>query len=150
MNGQEETCVAQDAAELARLGAELMARAIAAAIEARGVARIALSGGSTPSGAYQRLAARTERIVAAGLSMGGSLTLWTGQQHPEVAGLVCVNPATQPFADARSVPPACADCAHLAACGGGCAGRRRLMSALGEPDPYCPVVRGETRRAASR
>ncbi|MGK3993311.1 6-phosphogluconolactonase [Sorangium sp. So ce1024] len=57
MNGAEETCVAQDTAELARLGAELMARAIAAAIEARGVARIALSGGSTPSGAYQRLAA---------------------------------------------------------------------------------------------
>jgi carboxylesterase len=49
--------------------------------------------------AYQRLAARTERIVAAGLSMGGSLTLWTGQQHPEVAGLVCVNPATQPFGE---------------------------------------------------
>ncbi|WP_437694160.1 6-phosphogluconolactonase [Sorangium sp. So ce176] len=57
MNGAEETCVARDTAELARLGAELMARAIAAAIEARGVARIALSGGSTPSGSYQRLAA---------------------------------------------------------------------------------------------
>ncbi|XYH92442.1 6-phosphogluconolactonase [Sorangium sp. So ce1128] len=57
MNGGEETCVAKDAAELARLGAELMARAIAAAIEARGVARIALSGGGTPSEAYQRLAA---------------------------------------------------------------------------------------------
>ncbi|WP_433937610.1 6-phosphogluconolactonase [Sorangium cellulosum] len=57
MNGAEETCVAQDTAELARLGAELMARAITAAIEARGVARIALSGGSTPSGSYQRLAA---------------------------------------------------------------------------------------------
>ncbi|WP_437787266.1 6-phosphogluconolactonase [Sorangium sp. So ce1097] len=57
MNGAEETCVAEDTAELARLGAELMAREIAAAIEARGVARIALSGGSTPSGAYQRLAA---------------------------------------------------------------------------------------------
>jgi carboxylesterase len=47
--------------------------------------------------AYQRLAARTERIVAGGLSMGGSLTLWIGQRHPEVAGLVCINPATQPF-----------------------------------------------------
>jgi carboxylesterase len=47
--------------------------------------------------AYERLAARTDRVVAAGLSMGGSLTLWTGQQHPEVAGLVCINPATQPF-----------------------------------------------------
>jgi carboxylesterase len=46
--------------------------------------------------AYQRLAARTDKVVVAGLSMGGSLTLWTGLQHPEVAGLVCVNPATVP------------------------------------------------------
>ncbi len=58
--------------------------------------------------------------------------------------------ATKPFADARSVPRACADCAHLPACGGGCAGRRRLMDALGEPDPYCPIVRGEQRRLAIR
>src|SRR5262245_5229883 len=46
--------------------------------------------------AYRRLAARTEAIVVVGLSMGGSLTLWTAAQHPEVAGIVCVNPATQP------------------------------------------------------
>ena len=44
--------------------------------------------------AYRRLAARTGKIVVMGLSMGGSLTLWTGLQHPEVAGLVLVNPAT--------------------------------------------------------
>jgi radical SAM protein with 4Fe4S-binding SPASM domain len=58
--------------------------------------------------------------------------------------------ATKSFADARSIPEACGDCAHLAACGGGCAGRRRLMGALGEPDPYCPIVRGEQRRLAIR
>ncbi len=46
--------------------------------------------------AYQRLAGRAEQIVVGGLSMGGSLTLWTGLEHPEVLGLVCVNPATQP------------------------------------------------------
>jgi carboxylesterase len=46
--------------------------------------------------AYQRLAARTDAVVVAGLSMGGSLTLWTGLQHPGIAGLVCVNPATVP------------------------------------------------------
>jgi len=46
--------------------------------------------------AYQRLAARTERLVVAGLSMGGSLSLWTALHHPEVAGLVLVNPATMP------------------------------------------------------
>ena len=28
--------------------------------------------------------------------MGGSLTLWTALQHPEVAGIVCINPATKP------------------------------------------------------
>jgi radical SAM protein with 4Fe4S-binding SPASM domain len=58
--------------------------------------------------------------------------------------------ATRPFAEARSIPEACAECDHVAACGGGCAGRRRLMGALGEPDPYCPVVRGEQRRLAIR
>jgi len=58
--------------------------------------------------------------------------------------------ATKPFVDARSVPEACAGCAHQAACGGGCAGRRRLMGALGEPDPYCPIVRGEQRRLTIR
>lgn len=46
--------------------------------------------------AYRRLAARASRIVVLGLSMGGSLTLWAGTQHPEVRGLVCVNPATLP------------------------------------------------------
>jgi carboxylesterase len=46
--------------------------------------------------AFQRLAARTDMIVVAGLSMGGSLTLWTAAEHPEVAGIVCINPATVP------------------------------------------------------
>jgi carboxylesterase len=48
--------------------------------------------------AYQRLAARTDKVVVAGLSMGGSLTLWTALQHPEVAGVICINPATKPQA----------------------------------------------------
>jgi radical SAM protein with 4Fe4S-binding SPASM domain len=58
--------------------------------------------------------------------------------------------ATEPFVDARSVPEACRACPHLAACGGGCAGRRRLTGALGEPDPYCPIVHGEQRRLVIR
>jgi carboxylesterase len=49
--------------------------------------------------AFQRLAARTDRIVIAGLSMGGSLALWTALRHHDVLGLVLVNPATQPQAD---------------------------------------------------
>ena len=58
--------------------------------------------------------------------------------------------ATEPFAEARSVPKACGACPHLAACGGGCAGRRRLMGALGEPNSYCPIMRGEQRRLVIR
>lgn len=46
--------------------------------------------------AYRTLAQRASSIVVMGLSMGGSLTLWVGTQHPEIKGLVCVNPATQP------------------------------------------------------
>lgn len=53
----EETVVARDAAELGRLGAELLGRAIAEAVDARGVARVALSGGTTPLAAYAELAA---------------------------------------------------------------------------------------------
>lgn len=43
--------------------------------------------------AYERLAARTEKVVVVGLSMGGSLTLWLASRHPEILGIVCVNPA---------------------------------------------------------
>ena len=52
----DEVIVAASRDELAALAAETMARAIALAVEKRGRARIALSGGSTPIPAYQRLA----------------------------------------------------------------------------------------------
>lgn len=45
--------------------------------------------------AYGRLAGRTDRVVVAGLSMGGALTLRLGADHPEIVGLVCINPATR-------------------------------------------------------
>ena len=48
--------------------------------------------------AYAKLAQRVAKIVVMGLSMGGSLTLWLAAQHPETSGIVCVNPATFPFA----------------------------------------------------
>src|SRR5438067_3818811 len=38
--------------------------------------------------AYQDLAGRCERVVVAGLSMGGTLTAWLAANHPEVAGIV--------------------------------------------------------------
>lgn len=46
--------------------------------------------------AYTRLRGRAEHVVVAGLSMGGALALRLGADHPEIAGLVCVNPVTQP------------------------------------------------------
>jgi radical SAM protein with 4Fe4S-binding SPASM domain len=49
---------------------------------------------------------------------------------------------TPEFLDARRVPDRCIGCP----CRGGCAGRRMLLGALGEPDPYCPFARGDTVR----
>lgn len=43
--------------------------------------------------AYLELASRCDRVVAAGLSMGGTLCLWLAGRHPELAGVVAVNPA---------------------------------------------------------
>jgi carboxylesterase len=48
--------------------------------------------------AYRTLTARADRVIVVGLSMGGALTLRLGADHPEIAGLVCINPATQPQA----------------------------------------------------
>jgi radical SAM protein with 4Fe4S-binding SPASM domain len=50
---------------------------------------------------------------------------------------------TESFEAARALPGACRSCVFVASCGGGCAGRRRLIGHIGEPDPYCPVVKGE-------
>jgi len=49
--------------------------------------------------AYERLAARTDRVVAAGQSMGATLSLWLGTRHPELRGLVCINAAAEPQPD---------------------------------------------------
>jgi carboxylesterase len=42
--------------------------------------------------AYLNLAARCEAVVVVGLSMGGTLSVWLGEHHPEIAALVLVNP----------------------------------------------------------
>ncbi len=49
--------------------------------------------------AYLELARRGERVVAAGLSMGGTLTLWLAAHHPDIAGIVLVNPVVEPPAE---------------------------------------------------
>lgn len=43
--------------------------------------------------AHRRLAARTDVVVAAGLSMGGALVLRLAADEPSIAGVVVVNPA---------------------------------------------------------
>ena len=45
--------------------------------------------------AYRNLGSRTDKIIVAGLSMGGTLTLWTAEQHPEVAAIVVINGACE-------------------------------------------------------
>src|SRR5436305_5215022 len=49
--------------------------------------------------AFGELASRSRRVVVAGLSMGGTITCWLAARHPEIAGIVCVNPAAEPPAD---------------------------------------------------
>ena len=51
-----------------------------------------------PLGARDGSPRGSTQIVVVGLSMGGSLTLWSGFELPGVAGLVCINPATTPQA----------------------------------------------------
>jgi len=41
---------------------------------------------------FQALAARCDRVVVVGLSMGGALTCWLAERHPHVAGIALVNP----------------------------------------------------------
>lgn len=50
------------------------------------------------SAAAHRLRDRADHVVVAGLSMGGSLTLWSGLEGLATAGLVCINPAVRPQA----------------------------------------------------
>lgn len=57
---------------------------------------------------------------------------------------------TADFCAARLVPAACRGCAFDHTCAGGCAGRRMLAGDLGAPDPFCPVIRGDTPLLAAR
>lgn len=46
--------------------------------------------------AYADLAARCGRVAVVGLSMGGALACWLAEHHPEISGLVLVNPLAEP------------------------------------------------------
>ncbi len=49
------------------------------------------------------LESRTESVVVAGLSMGGSLTAWLATRHPELSGIICINPAVAAQAEMLAV-----------------------------------------------
>jgi carboxylesterase len=46
--------------------------------------------------AYEDLAARVGSVAVVGLSMGGTLSVWLAERHPEIAALVLVNPLIEP------------------------------------------------------
>ena len=46
--------------------------------------------------AYLALAARCEKVIVTGLSMGGTLSCWLAARHPEIAGIAVVNPLVDP------------------------------------------------------
>lgn len=70
---------------------------------------------------------------------------WPGAGEPLSdlipAGVEILN--STPFEQVRTLPQVCSQCDFRESCHGGCAGRRRLQGALLEPDPYCPIVRGQ-------
>jgi len=74
----------------------------------------------------------------------------TGEPLPDLisVGLEILN--SQPFEQARTLPETCQACEFRKTCHGGCAGRRRLQGALGQPDFYCPIIRGERQRLEIR
>jgi carboxylesterase len=45
---------------------------------------------------YLDLAARCDRVMVVGLSMGGTLAAWLAERHPEICGIVLVNPMVEP------------------------------------------------------
>lgn len=46
--------------------------------------------------AYASLAERCRSVAVVGLSMGGALTAWLASEHPEIAGIACLNAVVSP------------------------------------------------------
>ena len=46
--------------------------------------------------AYTELVARSDSVVVVGLSMGGMLSVWLAERHPEIAAIAVVNPLLAP------------------------------------------------------
>ncbi len=45
---------------------------------------------------YSDIAGRSGQVFVAGLSMGGSLAIWLAEAHPDIAGIIVVNPLVEP------------------------------------------------------
>ena len=43
------------------------------------------------------------KVVVAGLSMGGTLTVWLATRHPDLAGIALINAAVEPAGDLRQI-----------------------------------------------
>jgi radical SAM protein with 4Fe4S-binding SPASM domain len=77
---------------------------------------------------------------------------WPGSGEP-LADLISTGHEilnSESYVQARTLPAACESCQFRDTCHGGCAGRRRLQGALGQPDFYCPITRGERPRLEIR
>ena len=46
--------------------------------------------------AYRDLAGEADKVIVAGLSLGAALTALLAADHPEIAGIVCINPPVAP------------------------------------------------------
>ena len=85
--------------------------------------------------AHTELAGVTEKVVVAGLSMGGTLACWLAARHPEIAGLVLINAAVKPYdPDSRSFVQAMLDAGDRIAPGVG--------SDIADPGAYEPAYDG--------
>ena len=85
--------------------------------------------------AYTELAAVTEQVVVAGLSMGGTLTCWLAARHPEIAGIVLINAAVKPYdPDSKDFIQAMVDAGEEFAPGVG--------ADLADPDAHEPAYDG--------
>jgi carboxylesterase len=85
--------------------------------------------------AYLELAERCERVVVAGLSMGGTLACWLAARHAEIAGIVLVNAAVKPYdPDSRAFVQAMLDGGDRIAPG--------IGSDIADPDVYEPAYDG--------
>ena len=99
-----------------------------------------------PTGQPSGCGRRTVRITPKGTVI--PCVYWPEAGEP-LARLLDVGPGileTPAFAACRRVPPACDACVEVAACGGGCGGRRALVGRPNDPDPYCPFARGDRPR----